>query len=156
MPQTRVRKTNVVRVFYCAEYVVAGYGFDTTRKAKWLADSLIAAPIPGIELVAPAFLMREQLLAVHAPDYVQAIETGQPRIWPSRKDFIGTPGCGRCSWRPLAGRWRRRLRRWKTGLLDPCPVGSTMRPMAMATGFAPSTASSSRRKRHWLPGPGRC
>ncbi len=92
MPQTRVPKSNVVRVFYRAEYVVAGYGFDTTRKAKWLADSLIAAPIPGLALVAPAFLTREPLLAVHAPDYVQAIETGQPRSLAESQGFYWDSG----------------------------------------------------------------
>jgi acetoin utilization deacetylase AcuC-like enzyme len=79
MPQSLVRKTGVVPVFYRAEYVVSGYSFDTTRKAQWIVDSLIEAPIPGLELVEPVLLTRDPLLAVHDPDYVQAIETGEPR-----------------------------------------------------------------------------
>jgi hypothetical protein len=33
----------VVRVFYSSKYVGSGYAFDTTRKAKWIADSLAVA-----------------------------------------------------------------------------------------------------------------
>lgn len=39
----------MVNVFYSPEYVGAAHGFDTTRKAKWIADSLDRAPIAGIE-----------------------------------------------------------------------------------------------------------
>ncbi|MBK5963321.1 hypothetical protein CCR95_04255 [Thiocystis minor] len=92
MPQTLVRKTGVVRVFYRAEYVVAGHAFDTTRKAQWIADALVAAPIPGIELEEPALLTRDQLLAVHAPDYVQAVETGEPRGLAESQGFAWDAG----------------------------------------------------------------
>ncbi len=30
----------MVRVFYSSKYVGSGFGFDTIRKAKWIADSL--------------------------------------------------------------------------------------------------------------------
>jgi acetoin utilization deacetylase AcuC-like enzyme len=69
----------VVRVFYSPQYVRSGYNFDTTRKAKWIANSIIESPIPGIELVAPDPLTREMFADVHSPRYVQAIETGEPR-----------------------------------------------------------------------------
>jgi acetoin utilization deacetylase AcuC-like enzyme len=69
----------VVQVFYSPKYVGAGYAFDTTRKAKWIADSLAQSPIPGIELVEPAALTRADVAAVHNPEYVQAVETGEPR-----------------------------------------------------------------------------
>ncbi len=42
-----------MRVFYSPKYVGSGYGFDTTRKAGWIADSLAESPITGIELVEP-------------------------------------------------------------------------------------------------------
>ena len=67
MPQTPVRKTNVVRVYSRADDVASGYAFDTTRKAQWIADALVDAPIPGLKLVAPVLLTRDQLLAVHDP-----------------------------------------------------------------------------------------
>lgn len=75
MPQTLARKTGVIPVFYRAESVVSGYRFDTTRKAQWIADSLIETPIPGLELVEPALVKREPLLAVQALDDVHAIES---------------------------------------------------------------------------------
>lgn len=69
----------MVRVFYSATYVGSGYAFDTTRKARWIADSLAESPIPGIELVEPVPLTRECVAAVHDPEYVRAVETGNPR-----------------------------------------------------------------------------
>lgn len=92
MPQTPVLKTNVVRVYYRADYVASGYAFDTTRKAQWIADALVDAPIPGLELEEPALLTRDQLLAVHAPDYVQAVETGEPRSLAESQGFAWDAG----------------------------------------------------------------
>ena len=73
------RATGVLRVFYSPNYVGSGYAFDTTRKAQWIADSLAGSPIPGVELVEPVPLTRDQVADVHDPEYVQAIETGTPR-----------------------------------------------------------------------------
>ena len=68
-----------MRLYYSESYVAAGHAFDTTRKARWVAESLAMAPIPGIELVEPVPLTREEILAVHDPEYVRAVETGNPR-----------------------------------------------------------------------------
>ncbi|MGH8863640.1 MAG: hypothetical protein ACREVZ_03185 [Burkholderiales bacterium] len=81
-----------VRVFYSRQYVGAGYAFDTTRKAKWIADSLAESPIPGIELIAPTPLTRKQVAAVHDPRYVQAIETGVPRDLAESQKFSWDAG----------------------------------------------------------------
>jgi acetoin utilization deacetylase AcuC-like enzyme len=67
-----------VRVFYHPDCVSSGHAFDTTRKAKWIADSLSAKPIRGIELVEPTPLPEERAADVHTPGYVYAIRTGQP------------------------------------------------------------------------------
>lgn len=69
----------MVRVFYSSQYVGSAHDFETTRKAKWVADSLTSAPIPAVELVPPPSLSSEQLLQVHAPEYVEAVQTGLPR-----------------------------------------------------------------------------
>jgi acetoin utilization deacetylase AcuC-like enzyme len=71
--------TSAVRVFYSPSYVGSGYAFDTTRKAEWIADSLTESPITDIEIVEPVPLSRDRVAAVHSPDYVRAVETGQPR-----------------------------------------------------------------------------
>jgi acetoin utilization deacetylase AcuC-like enzyme len=77
----------VVRVFYSPTYVGSGYAFDTTRKAKWIADSLAESPIPDIELVEPVPLTRDRVAAVHDPKYVRAVETGQPRSLAESQGF---------------------------------------------------------------------
>ena len=33
----------MIPVYYSPDYVGAGYAFDTTRKAAWVADSLVAS-----------------------------------------------------------------------------------------------------------------
>lgn len=68
-----------MRVFYSPAYVAAGFSFETTRKAGWVAASLAAEPIAGVELVEPRPVARDELLAVHDAHYVRAIETGEPR-----------------------------------------------------------------------------
>lgn len=68
-----------MKVFYSDAFVAAGEDFDTTRKAAWVAESLRARPVPGTYLVEPAPLDAEQLETVHAPDYVRAVRTGEPR-----------------------------------------------------------------------------
>ena len=69
----------MVRIFYSPQYVGSAHAFETTRKAKWVADSLGSAPIRGIELVSPPSLSYETLVQVHDPAYVDAVQTGVPR-----------------------------------------------------------------------------
>ena len=68
-----------MKVFYSPEYTRSGYAFDTTRKAMWIADSLAADPIANVTLCEPAPLKLDQLLTVHRPGYVEAVQTGVPR-----------------------------------------------------------------------------
>jgi acetoin utilization deacetylase AcuC-like enzyme len=75
----RLGASPMVRVYYSAAYAGAGYAFDTTRKARWVAESLAESPIPGVELVEPAPLTADQVAAVHDPAYVRAVQTGSPR-----------------------------------------------------------------------------
>ena len=69
----------MMQVFYSPRYVGTGYEFDTTRKAKWVADSLAESPIPGVVLEEPAPVSHAQLALVHDPDYIRAVQTGEPR-----------------------------------------------------------------------------
>ncbi len=82
----------MVPVYYSPGYVGSGYAFDTTRKARWVADSLSEASVPGIELAAPGPLTREQVAAVHDPAYVRAVETGLPRGLAESQGFVWDPG----------------------------------------------------------------
>lgn len=68
-----------MRLYYSPAYVLAAHSFDTTRKAGWIADSLLADPIKGVQLIEPIALTEEDLLAAHGPAYVAAVRDGEPR-----------------------------------------------------------------------------
>lgn len=68
-----------MRLFYGPDYVLSAAEFDTTRKAAWVAASLVERPIPGVEPVAPAPLTAEDVALVHDPAYIEAVMTGVPR-----------------------------------------------------------------------------
>ncbi len=76
-----------MRLFYSPAYVLAGYAFDTTRKSGWIAESLAQDPIPGVEIAAPVALTAAEVEAIHAPAYVAAVRTGQPRALAESQGF---------------------------------------------------------------------
>ena len=82
----------MIRVYFSPAYVASGFAFDTTRKARWIADSLSKSPAMGIELAAPDPLTRECVAEVHDPDYVHAVETGFPRSLAESQGFAWDPG----------------------------------------------------------------
>lgn len=73
-----------MKVFYDDRYVAAGYEFDTTRKAKWVAEriknfvDIVSPDIDGIEN-----LIRD----VHADYYVDALKTGEPQVLAESQGF---------------------------------------------------------------------
>ena len=67
-----------MHLYYSPAYTAAGYSFETTHKASWIAESLATFPIPGVELIEPPLLTQEQLTAVHDADYITAVRTGHP------------------------------------------------------------------------------
>lgn len=77
-----------MKLFYSPAYTVAATSFDTTRKATWVADSLAHRPIEGVELVEPVALTVDDLSAVHSPEYVRSVRTGEPR-WLAASNGIG-------------------------------------------------------------------
>jgi len=79
-------------LFYSPAYGLAGYSFDTTRKAAWIAESLAQAPIPGIRLCAPAPLDEAAVAAVHDSAYVTAVRIGRPRSLAESQEFSWDPG----------------------------------------------------------------
>lgn len=80
-----------VRVCYTPAYVGSAHAFETTRKARWVADSLAAEPISGIELVANAALAEQELERVHDRVYVAAVKTGEPRTLSESQGFAWDP-----------------------------------------------------------------
>ncbi len=81
-----------MRIYHSDDYVLAAYGFDTTRKAAWVAESLRADPIDGVELVAPATLTEADLLVAHDRAYVTAVRDGEPRGLAESNGFSWDPG----------------------------------------------------------------
>lgn len=84
-----------MKLFFSDEYVAAGHKFDTTRKSRWIADSLTAAPITGVEVISPRPLTRKEIVSVHSPEYVRAVETGQPPSLAASQGFGWDPGLWR-------------------------------------------------------------
>ena len=68
-----------MKIFYSPNYTIATHSFETTRKSRWVAESLAREPIAGIELVAPEPTSAAALSRVHDPEYVDAVRTGNPR-----------------------------------------------------------------------------
>ncbi|GDY20361.1 histone deacetylase [Verrucomicrobiota bacterium] len=65
-------------LYYSDQFVLAKEGFDTTRKAGWIADSLAKHPISNVRLEGPVPVTEAQVLRVHAPAYLAALRTGEP------------------------------------------------------------------------------
>ncbi len=81
-----------MNLYYSPAYVGSAYSFETTRKAKWVADSLVDSPVAGIELVAPRPLSWDEVVQVHDPAYAQAVQTGSPRYLAESQGFVWDTG----------------------------------------------------------------
>jgi acetoin utilization deacetylase AcuC-like enzyme len=78
-------------VCYTTDYAGSVHAFETTRKASWVADSLVKNPITGVELVPNASLTEAAVARVHAPAYVTAVRTGVPRVLAESQGFAWDP-----------------------------------------------------------------
>lgn len=68
----------VSSVYYSDKFVLAKDGFDTTRKAAWIADSLARQPIANVRVLPPRPVTEAQVLRVHSTAYLETLRTGQP------------------------------------------------------------------------------
>ena len=84
-----------VPVFYSPDFVSARFAFETTRKAKWIADSISKSPIPKIQLQQPRPLEFSQLESVHESKYIHAVQTGEPKQLAESQGFDWDPGLWR-------------------------------------------------------------
>lgn len=83
---------STTKAFCSPEYWAAAYEFDSTRKARWLLESLESEPLPGVEIVPPPPLGEHEIAAAHDPRYVAAIRTGDPRDLAETNCFSWDPG----------------------------------------------------------------
>ena len=88
----RPARISGMNLYYSPAYVGSAYSFETTRKAKWVADSLVDSPIAGIELVAPRPLSWDEVVQVHDPEYARAVQTGSPRYLAESQGFVWDTG----------------------------------------------------------------
>lgn len=80
-----------MKLFYSESYTLASHTFDTTRKARWVAESLRAQPIAGVEFIEPAPVTEEQVLVAHDAQYVNAVKSGEPRDLAESQGFQWDP-----------------------------------------------------------------
>jgi acetoin utilization deacetylase AcuC-like enzyme len=80
-----------MKVFYSPSYTIAAHSFETTRKSRWIAESLSREAIAGVELVAPEPTSAATLSQVHDPEYVDAVRTGNPRQLAQSQGFHWDP-----------------------------------------------------------------
>ena len=65
-------------LYYSADFVLSQDEFDTTRKAGWVADSLIKNQIPGVLLAEPPPASADEVSQVHTAEYLSTIKMGFP------------------------------------------------------------------------------
>jgi acetoin utilization deacetylase AcuC-like enzyme len=80
-----------MKIFYSPSYTIATHSFETTRKSRWIAESLAREPISGIELVAPEPTSAAALSRVHDSEYVDAVRNGNPRQLAESQGFHWDP-----------------------------------------------------------------
>ena len=80
-----------LKVFYSDAYTLSTAAFETTRKSRWIAESLEQRPINGLTLVPPRPVTEAELTEVHHPAYIEAIRTGTPRALASSQEFEWDP-----------------------------------------------------------------
>ena len=81
-----------MQLFYSPAYVGANHAFATTRKAGWVADSLVTEPLAGVSLLAPDPLPQAELQRVHDAAYIEAVRTGTPRALAEAQELRWDPG----------------------------------------------------------------
>ena len=80
-----------MKIFYSPSYTIATHSSETTRKSRWIVESLAREPIGGIELVAPEPTSAAVLSSVHDPEYVDAVRCGNPRKLAESQGFHWDP-----------------------------------------------------------------
>ena len=78
-------------IYYSRAYTRVMHDFDTTRKPTWVAESLVADPIPGVRMLPPIPVSEHNLKLTHSPDYVNAVIDGKNRLLAESNGFMWDP-----------------------------------------------------------------
>ena len=95
-PQTaKSERKTTLKIAYNPKYTIAEHGFDTTRKAQWIAVELQNGAVPNSALVDPGSFVdraKELISEIHSEEYVQALKTGSPSILATSQGFSWDKG----------------------------------------------------------------
>jgi len=80
---------NNLPIYWGPDYVLDS-GVETRTKSGPLAKILISGEVPGVDLIAPLPITREELLAIHEEQYVDGLINGDPAL--ARSIFASTGG----------------------------------------------------------------
>jgi len=81
-----------LKLFYSPEYVGSAHAFETTRKSRWVADSLKDSPIADVELVEPQPLSWNRSRRSTTSRTCEPVRTGEPRFLAESQGFEWDPG----------------------------------------------------------------
>ena len=79
-----------MKTHYNPTYAGSEHQSETTQKAQHIADGLLVDPIRGVEVVDPdpyTALAIEYINKIHAPKYINAVRTGEPRHLATSQGF---------------------------------------------------------------------
>lgn len=76
-----------MKVFYSPSYCDTSVSWDTTRKALFVAESLVSNPVAGVEVVEPAQASPAEVASVLDASYLSALRTGVPRALAESNDL---------------------------------------------------------------------
>ena len=80
---------NNLSIYWGPDYVLDS-GVETRTKSGPLAKILLGGEVPGVDLIAPLPITREELLAIHDEQYIDGLINGDPAL--ARSIFASTGG----------------------------------------------------------------
>ena len=80
---------NNLPIYWGPDYVLDS-GVETRTKSGPLAKILIGGEVPGVDLIAPLPITREELLKIHDEQYIDGLINGDPAL--ARSIFASTGG----------------------------------------------------------------
>ena len=80
---------NNLPIYWGPDYVLDS-GVETRTKSGPLARILLGGEVPGVDLIAPLPITREELLAIHDEQYIDGLINGDPAL--ARSIFASTGG----------------------------------------------------------------
>ena len=84
-----MKQKNNLPIYWSSDYVLDS-GVETRTKSGPLAKILASGEVPGIEILSPRAAIRDELLSIHDPEYLDQIINGDADL--ARSIFASTGG----------------------------------------------------------------